>query len=133
MNESPIFSKTYDFLAWLLPALTGFPKEQRFRLAQRIEESAFAFHTALLKAARSRQRRAELQTADLELEKLRVYLRLAQEINCLSFAQYEHAARQSTEIGKLLGGWLKSTPASTVENPSTGHGEERPAGRVLEQ
>ncbi len=33
MKESPIFTRTFDMLMWLLPATTKFPKEQRFILA----------------------------------------------------------------------------------------------------
>lgn len=110
-------------MVWLTPALTKFPKDQRFRLAARIEASLFAFHDHILRAARARQRRPLLVEADLELEKLRVYLRLAQDTRCLSFKQYEHAARMVTEVGKLLGGWLKTTPALPAESASAERGD----------
>jgi hypothetical protein len=115
MSESPIFVKTYDLMVWLIPALTKFPKDQRFRLAARLEQSLFAFYETILSAARSKDRRPILMRADLELERLRLYLRLAQEVKCLSFKQYEHAARLVNEVGKLLGGWLKTTSASPAE------------------
>lgn len=135
MTESPIFSKTFDLLVWLTPVLTKFPKDQRFRLAARIDNSAFAFHEQLLLATRASDRRAVLTQADLELEKLRYYLRLAQAVKCLSFPQYEQATRLVNEIGKLLGGWLKTTPsvASTAESNSADQRRERPSGRLLEQ
>ena len=115
MAESPIFTKTHDLMVWLGQALERFPKSQRFRLAMRIDDALFAFHSALLLAVRSRERRLILQEADLELEKLRLYLRLAQELKCLSFKQYEHAIRMVNEVGKLLGGWIKKIPATPVE------------------
>jgi hypothetical protein len=43
-EESPIFTKTYDLLLWLSGRVTHFRKDQRFRLAQRIEDAAFGFH-----------------------------------------------------------------------------------------
>ena len=43
MQESPIFTKTYDFLLWLMPATTKFPREQRFLLARFIQETALRF------------------------------------------------------------------------------------------
>ena len=56
-----------------------------------------------------------LQAADAQLNKLRLYLRLAQQWNWLSSGQYEHASRMVTSIGKLLGGWIKQTQSSSRE------------------
>jgi len=44
MQESPIFTKTFDLLAWLLPATLKFPREHRFVLAQRAQNAAFNFY-----------------------------------------------------------------------------------------
>lgn len=132
--NTPIFIKTYDLMAWMLPALAKFPKEQRFRLAARIEGSLFGFHDLILRAGRSRDKRQLLSDADLELEKLRLYLRLAQDTRCMSFQQYEHAARLVNEVGKLLGGWMKSIPATAAGTLTAESGEgPEPAGRRLEQ
>jgi len=132
LESSPIFIKTYDLIVWLTPILTGFPKDQRFRLAARIENVLFAFYEIILQAARTRQPRALLSDADLELEKLRVYLRLAKDIQCLPFKQYERASQSVVEIGKLLGGWIKKVPASAADL-SVERGEGLSLGRLLEQ
>ncbi len=42
-KQSPIFTKTYDLLKWLVPHLDKYPKSQRFRLAKRIEDAVFDF------------------------------------------------------------------------------------------
>ena len=72
MKQSPIFVKTYDLLVWLLGRTGNFPKNERFRMARRLEDSAFAFHDLLLQAGRlSKERREEkrrlLLRADVEL------------------------------------------------------------------
>jgi hypothetical protein len=51
-KQSPIFVKTYDFLVWLLGRTARFPKNERFRMARRLEETAFAFYDLLLQAGR---------------------------------------------------------------------------------
>lgn len=127
MESSPIFTKTYDFMLWLIPTVGRFPKEQRFRLTARVENSLFRFQELLLRAVHSSERRMNLVEADLELEKLRSYLRLAQDLKLLTFDQYEYAARHTSEMGKLLGGWLKATPAAFKaadrgERPDTSRG-----------
>jgi len=108
-RQSPIFSKTSDYLLWLLQHTEKFPKSERFRMARRLEETAFEFYELLVKAARTKQdSRQILVEADLELEKLRLYTRLAQARKLTSIRQYQYAAGQMMEIGRLLGGWIKS-------------------------
>jgi len=107
MAESPIFAKTHDFLLWLVPQTTKFPKSQRFVLAQRLHGSALTFYELLIRARKVRPNRSILVDADVELEKVRLHLRVAHELGLLSCGQYEHASRSVVEIGRLLGGWLK--------------------------
>jgi hypothetical protein len=105
--QSPIFAKTSDFILWLLHHTEKFPKSERFRLAKRIEDSAFDFYEALIRAVKSSNKKRVLYQADLELDKLRLYVRLAHARQLTSHEQYGFAANALTEIGKLLGGWIK--------------------------
>ncbi len=59
--------------------------------------------------ARGRQRANLLVAADAELDKVRFYLRLAFDWRWLTPGQYEHAGRMVAELGRLLGGWQKTT------------------------
>ena len=111
-NQSPIFSKSTDFLVWLLDHTEKFPKSERFRLAKRLEDSAFAFHELLLQAYPNKaKRRYFLMQADQELEKLRLYMRLAYLRKHTNLDQYRFASQKLVELGKLLGGWLKVSPS----------------------
>ncbi len=109
-QQSPIFTKTSNFLLWLLQHTEKYPKSERFRLAKRIEDAAFDFYEDLIQAAKSGNKKHLLLAADLELDKLRLYLRLAHNRKLTDHAQYFYAAEALTEIGKLLGGWLKTLP-----------------------
>ncbi len=111
-KQSPIFSKTYDFILWLLNHTEKFPKSERFRLARRLEDCAFAFYERLVEATRSPHTRSILLDADLELDKLRLYLRLSHARKLTNVDQYQYAAGLLVEIGKLLGGWLKTASGS---------------------
>jgi hypothetical protein len=111
-GESPIFTKTYDLLLWLNGRVSQFPKTHRFRLARRIEDAAFDFHERLLLAVRAGSPRDEMRLllqADVELDKLRYYVRMAADpqLKLLTLGQYEHASKMIVEVGKLLGGWIK--------------------------
>ncbi|MCP4543141.1 MAG: diversity-generating retroelement protein Avd [Chloroflexi bacterium] len=111
MGDSPLFVKTYDLLKYLMPATQKFPKSQRFVLAKRIQDAALDFYECLLQARKVdlATRRDVLLQADVELEKLRLYLRLGTELEYLKFPQYEHVSKYVTEIGRMLGAWREGT------------------------
>lgn len=117
MPESPIFSRTYDFLLWLLPRAAKFPRHYRFTLAERVQRRALDFHETLISAGlrRGPERAVRLHEADAQLAQLRHLLRLCADLGCLTLPQYEHAAALLTEIGKLLGGWRKTLGAIASE------------------
>jgi hypothetical protein len=110
-RQSPIFSRTSDFILWLLNHTEKFPKSERFRMAKRLEDSVFSFYELLIAATRStKKKRTLLLRADIELEKLRLYVRMSQQRKLTSISQYQFASNNLVEIGKLLGGWLKTLP-----------------------
>lgn len=107
MVEYPLFPKTYDLLVWLLPHTQKFPKSQRFVLAKRAQDAALNFQALIIKARKvTGAARAEaLTAADVELETLRLTLRLCHEMKLLSLSQYEYVSKMLSELGRLLGAW----------------------------
>ena len=110
MQESPIFSKTYDLVKWLIPVTTKFPREHRFVLAKFVQEAVLRFQESLIEAGvqEGRSRASALHKADVNLSKLRFYLRLCHDLQLIKSSQYQHVAGLIVEIGKLLGGWQKT-------------------------
>ncbi|MFQ5821926.1 MAG: diversity-generating retroelement protein Avd [Candidatus Heimdallarchaeota archaeon] len=121
-QEMPIFTRTFDFLSWLLPATNHFPRTQRHAFTRRLLDAAFDLRERLEEAnlQRGAQRLEKLGKADEALARVRVYLRLAACWNWLSIGQYEHVAAMVVEIGRLLGGWKKVTT-----KPSEGLNENK--------
>ena len=107
MAQSPIFSRTYDLLLWLMPRTTKFPREQRFVLAKAVQEAALRFQETLIEAGmtKGRDQQRVLARADVDLTKLRFYLRLCNDLNLIQIGQYRHVSEMVAEIGRLLGGW----------------------------
>ena len=114
MKQSPIFSRTYDFVAWLIPLTVKFPRQQRFVLAAALQREALRFQELLIEAAHQPRPGERLTAADAELDKLRTHLRLCLDLRLISPGQYEHAARHLVEMGKLLGGWQKADGLSRM-------------------
>ena len=110
MQQSPIFSRTYDLLLWLLPQATKFPHAHRFGLGERVTNRALDLQETLLAAGLQNKsgRGRLLILADIQLAQLKQYIRLCKDLQLLSIAQYEHVADMLVEIGRLLGGWIKT-------------------------
>ena len=110
-TEMPIFTRTFDYLTWLLPLTNHFPKAHRFTFTQRLLNAAFEVRE-FLEEAQHRQGRARMERlarADEALDKVRMYMRLAYRWEWLTDGLYKHSAELLAEIGKLLGGWKKVT------------------------
>lgn len=114
-EEMVILTRTFDLLAWLLPKAETFPKVYRFTITQRLMNAALDFQEALFEAQSQtgKTRLAHLRSADAHLNKLRLYLRLAHHWQWLNDGQYRHVSAMVAEIGRLLGGWIR-TSTSTV-------------------
>ena len=107
MKQSPIFVKTYDFTKWLLEHTIKFPKSQRFVMGKRLETVVLDFYDLMIESGKTQDNKLILVKADLTLEKMRLYLRLCQDLQLFSYKQYEYAYREVNEIGCLLGAWIK--------------------------
>lgn len=107
MKASPIFTRTYDLLRWLIPQTVKFPRHQRFVMAEAVQRTALRFQEEIIEAAYAERPLPSLCQADVTLVKLRTYLRLCRDLELLTFNQYEHVARMVDEVGRLLGGWIK--------------------------
>jgi len=111
MNESPLFTRTYDFLLWLIPQVQKFPRAHRFGVAERIQRLALDFQDAIIAAGKSKKntRFDKLAEADIHLEQLRLWMRFARDNQLITLRQFEHAARSMNEVGRLLGAWIKQS------------------------
>jgi len=60
---------------------------------------------------RGPEKQARLAGASEALDRLRLLLRMAFDLRCLSPARYEELSRMEREVGRMLGGWRKSVSA----------------------
>lgn len=116
-----------EVAAWVIGRAGGFPREHRFTLGERMVQASLDALEALTEAAYRRDKLPSLAAADRALVRLRVLARLAERFQCLSHAQLAHLARESVEVGRMLGGWTRQqreagrgTPPAAVLAPEPG-------------
>ena len=89
----PAIEAYFQFLLWLIPAVEKFPRTQKFLLGDHIQTTALDVLEALIEATYSRDRRAALTRANLGIEKLRFFFRLATSLKHLDVKRYTYAAQ----------------------------------------
>ena len=107
--EIPIFKKAYELYKTLYGLRGGVPKQDRYALWQRIEQTTLTVLQHLLRGSQRRAGKAEpLEQASVELNVLRVLVRLAKDTKVIDPKKYVSIQQTVDEIGRMLGGWLKS-------------------------
>jgi four helix bundle protein len=108
LDQLTIFEKTYELIRWLYPAVRKFPKAQRFVLGQQIENTALDILRGIIQANAEREKLPHLKRISVDLDTLRILLRLSKDLELISVRQYGFSAEKVNEVGKLLGGWMRS-------------------------
>ena len=107
LQNLPIFQKTYDLIKQVYIYVPKFPKRQQYILGQRIEDLVTEFLALIIEANEKERKLESLGKASVVLNKLRVFVRLAKDLNFLAFKEYKILEEMIDEIGKMLGGWIK--------------------------
>ncbi|MEZ5399798.1 MAG: diversity-generating retroelement protein Avd [Bryobacteraceae bacterium] len=105
-----VVAKTYDFVKWLLPKVENFPRAHKFTIGDRLTEQGLDLLTALVEAAYAHQKQDLLESANRKVNSTRYLLRLAKDMNLLTGDSYAFSAVHLDEIGRMVGGWMKSQP-----------------------
>ncbi len=90
-------------LVWLVQQLDKFPRSRRFTLGERIETRVIHVLELLTEAAYSREKRALLKRANIELAIIRHLWRTAHELSVISTRRYEHGSRQRVSMASPSG------------------------------
>lgn len=109
-DEIPvIFLRWEALVGWLLQRTAKFPRRVRFTLSQRIDNLALDIFERLIEARFSRQRAPILRQINLDLEKLRLLLRLCHSQQILDHRAFVYAIEGIDEVGRMAGGWRKQS------------------------
>ncbi len=113
MNEEiniPIFKKSYDFYKAFYIFRTTIPKQDKYAIWQKAENLAIEILEGIMTASyKSKfEKSAVLEKVSLNLNLLRMLLRLMKEVKTIDNKKYTALEEILDEIGRMLGGWIRS-------------------------
>jgi hypothetical protein len=105
-----VYYKLFTFLKILYKAVHNMPKEYKFNIGQ--ESIALSWSCLdLILNANSKDRESkkdQLKKLSLEFDKLKLRLRMMQEMKIITIAQFSNwQENYINSIGAMIGGWLK--------------------------
>ena len=103
-----IMQKISDMIEYGYQTLTQFPKSEKFALVIDVKRCMHTILERAIEAHKKYYKKTTLQEMDVEIMKLKIYLRLTMNLGFLPFKKYETWSEKVVEIGKMLGGWLKT-------------------------
>lgn len=112
--DIPIFKKSYDLYKTLYEYRKVVPKKDRFTVFERCEQAMLDVLEAIILASgqRKEEKTSTLDNAGLKLNVLRVFIRLLKDIKAIDTKKYVRLESMVDEIGRMLGGWIKSTKSN---------------------
>lgn len=109
--DIPIFKKSYDLYKTLYVYRLAVPKQDRYALWQKCEQTILDIVEGILLASQEPKdaKCPTLEKVSIKLNMTRVFFRLAKEIKAIDNKKYVVLQTNVDEIGRMLGGWIKST------------------------
>jgi hypothetical protein len=114
-NGMKVVQKYVDMAKYMNGVLRNFPKAEKYAMAADIRHALWEAGSLLNRASDipSRARKLLLvERADERIGDLKFMVRLGMEMEFVSFEKYKNFSLMVTEVGRMLGGWLKNLRTS---------------------
>ena len=111
--DIPIFRKVYDLYKVFYSYRDTVTKRDRYTIYQRTENILLDLIECILSASQlsKSQKLPVLESSSLKLNFLRVFVRMMKDVKALDNKKYLILQEYIDEIGRMLGGWIRSTKA----------------------
>jgi len=109
--DIPIFKKSYELYKTFYGFRLSVPKQDRYTIWQRCETLILEILEGLLHASQTSksEKLPFLEKTSMKLNFLRVFIRLMKDTKAVDTKKYLVLEAAVDEIGRMLGGWIKST------------------------
>lgn len=103
-----ILQKCKAMIQYGYVALRQVPAFERHVSSQEVRRTMWQLMRLIIVCNKRYHKKTTMQDIDVELAVLREQIQAVKDLGFLSFKKYEHWAKLNDEIGRLLGGWMKS-------------------------
>jgi len=109
--ELPIFTKIYQFYQEIYKLRLTVPKQDRYALWQKVDNLTIEImeEILLVTGGQKEDKSSLLLKTSNQLNLLRIFIRLAKDVKAIDTKKYISLQEKLDEIGRMLGGWIKST------------------------
>ena len=110
METTKVFQKTYDLYKHVYENLRTLPKRERYTWGQRCDTMTLKVLELTMRAGMTplAGKRVILHELSNEIDLLKIWLRLGNELRILDHQKYIAREGELVEIGKMIGGWMKT-------------------------
>ncbi|HCJ7273454.1 TPA: diversity-generating retroelement protein Avd [Vibrio cholerae] len=113
MTALVIEEKCREMLLYGYQAIKQFPKHEKHVLGAEIRLSMLQLQRLVVTAFKRYHKKTTLTDLDIELAILKRQVRLAKDLRYIDIKKYQVWIEQLVEIGKMIGGWIKSVKNKT--------------------
>src|SRR3989344_4888243 len=108
--DIPILKKSYDLYKEFYKLRLTVPKQDRYTLWQKCESTLITVIEGVLLASQQSKidKLPTLEKTSVKLNFLKICIRLMKDVKAISPKTYILIEANLDEIGKMLGGWIKS-------------------------
>ncbi len=108
MTTLIIEEKCREMMMYGYQAIKQFPKHERHVLGAEIRLSMLQLQRLIITAFKRYHKKTTLTDLDIELAILKRRVRLAKDLRYIDIKRYEIWVGQLVELGKMIGGWIRS-------------------------
>lgn len=103
-----ILQKCEAMIEYGRTALRQFPKSELHVMSAEMRLCMWELLELIIICNKRYHKKTTMQELDAKLALLRIQVRMAKNFGFLDFKKYEHWSKLNDELGRMIGGWLKS-------------------------
>lgn len=108
----PIYKACYDFLLRIMQAVTHFPKDYKYSLGEKIQNSSIEMVICIYRANAAKYKAPHIKTMLNYIQMLYLFLRIAHDMKILPTEKYASIVQMIDGISRQAQGWLNATEKS---------------------
>jgi len=117
----PLYLKIYQLIKFLYERVGNFPRQYKYTLGENVINLAWQCLDLVLEANAlpNKEKHSKILKLSLVFDKLKLRLRMSQELNLISERQFIHIQEYYIkETGEMVGGWLRWSRTNYTLNKS---------------